>query len=131
MLGDEILGSCRVINHDARDESSLVDIGESGKGVPTRLCRHWLEANLRIPTGFVEPHFFAGFSGGPKMVAPVHHRLAGRVRAHVLLWVLAYYVEWHMRKRLAPILFDDHRKTDERTSPVQPAHPVGRNLPQL
>ena len=70
MLGDEILSSCRVINHDAGDDSSLVDLGESGKGVPTRLCRHWLEADLRITTGFVEPHFFAGFSGGPKMVAP-------------------------------------------------------------
>ena len=70
MLGDEILGACRVINHDARDEPSLVDLGESGKAVPTRLCRHWLEADLRITTGFVEPHFFAGFSGGPKMVAP-------------------------------------------------------------
>ena len=70
MLGDDILGSCRVINHDARDDSSLVDLGETGNGVPTRLCRHWLEANLRITTGFVEPHFFAGFSGGPKMVAP-------------------------------------------------------------
>ena len=70
MLGDEILRSCRVINHDARDDSSLIDLGESGKGVPTRLCRHWLEADLRITTGFVEPHFFAGFSGGPKMVAP-------------------------------------------------------------
>ena len=70
MLGDEILGSCRVINHDARDDSSLVDLGETGNGVPTRLCRHWLEADLRITTGFVEPHFFAGFSGGPKMVVP-------------------------------------------------------------
>ncbi len=54
-------------------------------------------------------------------VRPVHHRLAGRVRAHVLLCVLAYYVEWHMRKRLATILFDDHAKTDERASPVEPA----------
>lgn len=70
ILGDEIIASCRVINHDARDDSSLVDLGESGNGVPTRLCRHWLDADLRITTGFVEPHFFAGFSGGPKMVAP-------------------------------------------------------------
>lgn len=54
-------------------------------------------------------------------VRPVHHRLAGRVRAHVLLCVLAYYVEWHMRRRLAPILFDDHAKTDERASPVKQA----------
>lgn len=54
-------------------------------------------------------------------VRPVHHRLAGRVRAHVLLCTLAYYVEWHMRRRLAPILFDHHHNTDDRESPVQPA----------
>jgi transposase len=41
-------------------------------------------------------------------VRPIHHRLAERVRAHVFLCVLAYYVEWHMRKALAAILFDDH-----------------------
>ena len=39
-------------------------------GVPVHLNRLWLDADLRITTGFVEPHFFAGFSGGPKMVAP-------------------------------------------------------------
>jgi hypothetical protein len=41
-------------------------------------------------------------------IRPIHHRLAERVRAHVFLCMLAYYVEWHMRDRLAPILFDDH-----------------------
>jgi hypothetical protein len=40
-------------------------------------------------------------------VRPIHHWLADRVRAHVLLCMLAYYVEWHMRERLAPMLFDD------------------------
>jgi len=40
-------------------------------------------------------------------VRPIHHRLETRVRAHVFLCMLAYYVEWHMRKALAPILFDD------------------------
>jgi hypothetical protein len=44
-------------------------------------------------------------------VRPIHHRLEDRVRAHVLLCMLAYYVEWHMRKALAPILFDDDDKT--------------------
>ena len=39
-------------------------------GIPVWLNRTWLEADVRITTGFVEPHFFAGFSGGPKMVAP-------------------------------------------------------------
>ena len=38
---------------------------------------------------------------------PVFRRTAERVRAHVLLRMLAYYVEWHMRRRLAPLLFDD------------------------
>ena len=41
-------------------------------------------------------------------VRPLHHRRADRVRAHVLLCMLAYYVEWHMRGKLAPLLFDDH-----------------------
>lgn len=40
-------------------------------------------------------------------VRPIHHRLEERVRAHVFLCMLAYYVEWHMRERLAPVLFDD------------------------
>jgi transposase len=40
-------------------------------------------------------------------VRPIHHRLEQRVRAHVFLCMLAYYVEWHMRQALAPILFDD------------------------
>ena len=41
-------------------------------------------------------------------VRPIHHRRADRVRAHVLLCMLAYYAEWHMRQALAPLLFDDH-----------------------
>ena len=43
-------------------------------------------------------------------VRPVYHRLANRVRAHVFLCMLAYYLEWHMRQRLAPMLFDDTDK---------------------
>ncbi len=43
-------------------------------------------------------------------VRPIHHRLEDRVRAHVLLCMLAYYVEWHMRQALAPMLFDDDDK---------------------
>ena len=41
-------------------------------------------------------------------VRPIHHRKEERVRAHVFLCMLAYYVEWHMREKLAPLLFDDH-----------------------
>lgn len=57
-------------------------------------------------------------------VRPIHHRLPNRVRAHILLCMLAYYVEWHMRQSLAPILFDDDDKLQAqaaRTSIVAPA----------
>ena len=50
---------------------------------------------------------FRSFKGVDLKVRPVHHRLEGRVRAHVFLCMLAYYVEWHMRRALAPLLFDD------------------------
>ena len=57
-------------------------------------------------------------------VRPVFHRTADRVRAHVFLCMLAYYVEWHMRARLKPLLFDDHDPAAAeaaRTSIVAPA----------
>jgi transposase len=57
-------------------------------------------------------------------VRPIYHRSAERVRAHVLLCMLAYYVEWHMRLALAPMLFDDDDKSAaqaSRDSVVQPA----------
>lgn len=70
MLGDDLVDGVRVIGHDARDPESLTWMGTYGDGVPVWLNRYWVEADVRITTGFVEPHFFAGFSGGPKLVAP-------------------------------------------------------------
>lgn len=70
MLGRELVRRLRIVNHDARDDDSLVDLGFYGDSVPVHLNREWVDADVRITTGFVEPHFFAGFSGGPKMVAP-------------------------------------------------------------
>jgi len=51
---------------------------------------------------------FRCFKSVDLKVRPIHHRRPDRVRAHVLLCMLAYYVEWHMRRALAPLLFDDH-----------------------
>ena len=70
MFGDEIVGSMTIVNHDARDPAALVWCGRHGDDVPVWLNRRWVAADVRITTGFVEPHFFAGFSGGPKLVAP-------------------------------------------------------------
>jgi nickel-dependent lactate racemase len=69
MLGDEVLRRWRVADHDSRDADALRNLGTID-GAPVLLNREWVEADVRITTGFVEPHFFAGFSGGPKMVAP-------------------------------------------------------------
>jgi len=57
-------------------------------------------------------------------VRPIHHREPGRVRAHIFLCMLAYYAEWHLRKNLAPLLFDDEDKAAAeklRASVVAPA----------
>jgi len=70
MLGRDLLNDCRVVNHDARNPELLVPAGRTSTGVDVVLNREWVSADLRITTGFVEPHFFAGFSGGPKMIAP-------------------------------------------------------------
>ena len=70
MFGDEVVDAVRIVNHDARDRASLTWLGEFGDGVPVWLNSEWVDADVRITTGFVEPHFFAGFSGGPKLVAP-------------------------------------------------------------
>src|SRR4030095_10957228 len=70
MLGAAVARRYRVVNHDSRDNASLEYFGKTSTGVPIYLNREWLAADVRITTGFVEPHFFAGFSGGPKMVAP-------------------------------------------------------------
>lgn len=69
---------------------------------------------------------FRSFKGVDLQVRPIYHYLADRVRAHVFLCMLAYYVEWHMRQRLAPLLYDDNdRETAEaeRESVVGPAKP--------
>jgi len=57
-------------------------------------------------------------------VRPIYHRLDDRIRTHVFLCMMAYYVEWRMRKKLAPILFDDHERVEaerDRQSIVAPA----------
>ena len=70
MLGDFIMDNYRVINHNAFDKTTLTYIGDSSYGGAGWVCTEYLQADVRILTGFIEPHFFAGFSGGPKMVVP-------------------------------------------------------------
>ena len=70
MLGDDTVNRFRCIQHNAFDSSSLVNIGRTDSGNEILVNKDFMEADLRIITGFIEPHFFAGFSGGPKAVLP-------------------------------------------------------------
>lgn len=70
MLGAGIVEQYRCIQHDCYDDANLVPLGTTSRGNPVRVNRSYLEADVRILTGFIEPHFFAGFSGGPKAVLP-------------------------------------------------------------
>ncbi len=70
MLGRDIVESVSVINHDACSTADMVSVGCDSRGREIILNRHYVEADRKITVGFIEPHFFAGFSGGPKSVLP-------------------------------------------------------------
>jgi len=70
MLGGKLAERYRVVQHDAWDTENLVKVARNRAGHPVRVNRAYMEASVRILTGFIEPHFFAGFSGGPKAVLP-------------------------------------------------------------
>ena len=78
---DELVGdswvreTVRVENHFARNDDDHVHVGTTGSGTIVKLDRRFVEADLKIVTGLVEPHFMAGFSGGRKVIAPgIAHR---------------------------------------------------------
>lgn len=72
LVGDPwVLANVRVENHFARNDADHVDFGRTEtRGTPVKIDRRFVEAELRIATGLVEPHFMAGWSGGRKVVAP-------------------------------------------------------------
>ena len=71
LVGDPwVLDTVPVVNHFARNDADHVHVGTTSKGNVVRLDRRFVEADLRIATGLVEPHFMAGYSGGRKVIAP-------------------------------------------------------------
>ncbi|HUP27241.1 MAG TPA: nickel-dependent lactate racemase [Chloroflexia bacterium] len=70
MLGAEVVETVRVVNHDGFDESGVTLLGRTSYGGDVWVNNEYLNADVKIVTGFIEPHFFAGFSGGPKGVIP-------------------------------------------------------------
>ena len=70
MFGNDTATSIDICNHDAFDRAGLVDLGKSESGIPCLLNRVYAEADVRIAVGMIEPHFFAGYSGGEKAIVP-------------------------------------------------------------
>lgn len=69
-LGDSIFGRERIAVHDCDDKENMVYLGQLPSGSPLYVNRIAAEADLLVSEGFIEPHFFAGFSGGRKSVLP-------------------------------------------------------------
>jgi len=70
MLGDEIVDGYRIVQNDCTDRASHMLVGTTRGGNDVWIHRELVECDIRILTGFIEPHFFAGFSGGGKAVMP-------------------------------------------------------------
>ncbi len=70
MVGREIMEGYRIENHDGQNRDEHAHLGESPRGMPIWIDRRYVDAELKITTGLVEPHFMAGFSGGRKLVCP-------------------------------------------------------------
>lgn len=70
MLGESVVNTVRLVNHHCHEKSELSHLGTSSFGCEVYLNKEYVEADFRIVTGFIEPHFFAGFSGGPKGIMP-------------------------------------------------------------
>jgi nickel-dependent lactate racemase len=70
MLTSDVVRHYRVVNHESDNAAALEQFGTMRDGTPALINRHLAEADVRIITGFIEPHFFAGFSGGIKGIFP-------------------------------------------------------------
>lgn len=70
LVGASIAANYRCENHFAQRPETIVNVGKTRSGIPVELCRRYVEADLKILTGFIEPHMWAGYSGGRKAILP-------------------------------------------------------------
>ncbi|MGB8354754.1 MAG: nickel-dependent lactate racemase [Chthoniobacteraceae bacterium] len=70
LLTPHVVENYRVLNHEPENPAAHVQFGVTSTGAPALINKHLADADVRIITGFIEPHFFAGFSGGPKGIMP-------------------------------------------------------------
>jgi nickel-dependent lactate racemase len=82
MLGNELVDRLRIVQNNAFDPATQLDLGVTRRGHPIWINRELAECDFRILTGFIEPHFFAGFSGGGKAIMPGMGGLATIIANH-------------------------------------------------
>jgi lactate racemase len=70
ICGEEIAGRYRVLNHHARELTEHSSLGSTANGTPVYIDKRFVEADLHVTLGFIEPHLMLGFSGGRKLIAP-------------------------------------------------------------
>jgi nickel-dependent lactate racemase len=70
MLGNDLVDAYRIVQNDASDPETQVCLGQTSRGLEIWLNREFIECDVKILTGFIEPHLFAGFSGGGKAIMP-------------------------------------------------------------
>jgi len=70
MIGTEFIERFEIVDHRAKNNNDLEFLGKSSDGNPIYINKFYLESDFKIVTGYVEPHFFAGFSGGKKSIIP-------------------------------------------------------------
>jgi transposase len=97
----------------------VIRTSERAKAFPAADCVRTYKSLARVEQAF------RCFKGLDLRVRPIHHRVDPRVRAHLFLCLLAYYVEWHMRRALAPLLYADEELEEDRVErdPVKTARP--------
>jgi lactate racemase len=70
LLGDDLVDNYPIVQNDCLEKTSQIELGKTKRGNPIWLNRQLMECDVKILTGFIEPHFFAGFSGGGKALMP-------------------------------------------------------------
>ncbi|GFN24296.1 hypothetical protein TAMC210_26140 [Thermanaeromonas sp. C210] len=94
MLGSSIVDRFKVINHDCHDETQLTYLGTTKRNTPVWLNSTYVKAERKIVVGFIEPHFFAGFSGGPKGVVPGVAGIKTIMRLHRAAFIEDPHCTW-------------------------------------
>ncbi len=116
LVGDFLADHYACLQHDCYDKASLQSIGVTSFGNPVSINKVYLNADIRILTGFIEPHFFAGFSGGPKGVLPSIAGMESVLSNHSYKMIADPKATWGVTE--GNPIWEEMREAALRTSPT-------------